>query len=167
MADKKVAVGLGVAAGVGALLYLAAKAKAAPPEGATVKIQVFDAEGHLITSNSPLELIEGESYTVRVTVTNLSTKAGEPWDAELEVVVHASTEWEALIPVTTSMEAFAAGQTLSFDYPMMVPLGVMGFSGQISATINDPAGIRLARVLEPFTIITIEIIYGATVVIGV
>lgn len=32
MADKKIAVGLGVAAGVGALLYLATRAKAAPPE---------------------------------------------------------------------------------------------------------------------------------------
>jgi len=166
---KKAAVVVGVGAGIAGLLYLATKVKAAPPppEAAAIRIEILDAEGNPVAHNSPAELIEGESYTVRVTVTNRSTKAGMPWEATLEIVVQAATEWTTLIPVTATMQDFGAGQTRSFDYPMSVPVGTGGETGQIIALVNDPAGVELARAREDITIISIEIIYGATVTIGV
>lgn len=158
-------VGLGL--GLAAALGIAALARAAPPEeekkaAATVKIEVIGAESH-----SPVTLTEGESYIVRLTVANLTTKAGAPSEATLEVVIAAGTEWVSLIPIQTSDEYFDAGQTRFFDYPMNVPLGTGGQSGNIVAVVNDPAGIELARATEYLSIAEVPIIYGATVTIGV
>lgn len=164
---KKVAIIGGLAAVIGGI-FLATRAKAAPPppEGAEIIIEVLDAEGNPLPHNSPVELEEGESYTVRLTITNLSTKAGVPWDATLDVVIQAATAYTALIPVSSSSEYFAAGQTKAFNYPMNIPLGTGGETGQITALVKDPMGVELARAAESIDIITIEIIYGATVVIG-
>lgn len=136
-------------------------------EGATIKIELFDAEGQPLTSSSPVELTEGESYTVRLTVTNLSTKAGAPWEATLNIGILAGTAYTTLIPFQARNEYFAPGQTRTFDYGMAVPLGSGGESGDIIADVLDPAGIKLAGAIEHFTILTVKIIYGATIVIGV
>ena len=40
--------------------------------------------------NSPATVIEGESYLVRVAVTNQTFKAGQPCEATLDVVVMAA-----------------------------------------------------------------------------
>lgn len=164
---RKAAAAGGIMALMAALIgvLLAAAAKAAPP-GAKIGIEVLDAQGNPLPHNSPVELIEGESYTVVVTATNMSTKAGEPWDVTFELVISAATEWRELIPITATMEDFAAGQTRSFSIPMYVPLGSGGETGQIVALLRDPAGNEIVRATEPFTIITIEIIYGATITIG-
>lgn len=155
---------IGIGLGIAGVLGVAVLARAAAPEGpaATIKIEVIGAEGH-----SPVTLEEGESYTVRLTVTNLTAKAGQPWEATLEVVVFAGTDFRTLIPTTASSEYFTAEQTRVFDYPISVPLGAGGEPGNIVAVVNDPAGIELASATEYFSIATIEIIYGATITIGV
>ena len=48
--------------------------------------------------NSPATLLEGESYTARLTVTNRSTKAGVPAGATLGVGISSSVDGLYLIP---------------------------------------------------------------------
>jgi len=168
--NKKVALGLGVGLlAVGGLAYALTR-KPAPPEerppAAGIDIKVYDAQGNLVPSNSPLTLTEGESYTVVLTVTNQSTKAGTPWEATLEVVIYAGTDYTTLIPVTARSEYFGAGETRTFSYSMNVPLGTGGEMGNIVATVNDPTGVKLADAIEYFSIEEVPIVYGATVVIG-
>lgn len=162
MKNKRAAlvVGVGLA---GLALYLVTRAKAAPSEGAaaSVTIEVLGAESH-----SPIELLESESYTVRVTVTNQSIKAGVPCEATLDIFVTAGSELVRLIPdVLSRDEYFAAEQTRAFEYLISVPIGML--PGDILAEVYDPAGEILARAFEYFTIISIEITYAATVSIGV
>jgi len=170
MEDKKKAAA--AVAGMGAIglaYFLATKAKAAPPPGAqaSIGIEILDAQGNPVPHNSPATLVEGESYIARLTVTNRSTKAGQPWEATFEIVAHASTAYETLIPVTATQEYFGPGETRAFDYPFTVPLGTGGQSGQISGVVNDLTGVRLARAIEDFTITTVEIIYAAEIIVGV
>lgn len=158
-----IGLGLGLVGAVG--LY--ALAQAAPaPEGAKIKIEILDAEGHPVPHNSPVSLLEGESYTVRLTITNLSTKAGEPWGTNLDVMITAFCDYTTLITITRATEYFAAGEAIIFDYPMAVPLGTGGQAGQIVVRVFDPEGNLVAEGIEPLTVETIEIIYGATIVIG-
>jgi len=117
----------------------------------------------LLVINSPAEVVEGESYLVRLTVTNQSTKAGIPVDVNLEIVISAATAWTTLIPVTSSMEAFAAGQTRTFDYTMNVPLGSGGESGQIIGLVRDPTGIEITRATESISIEAVEVEYTLAV----
>jgi len=109
----------------------------------------------LLKINSPATVVEGESYSVRLTVTNRSTKAGIPVGAPLEIVISAATAWTTLIPVTPSTEAFAAGETRSFDYAMGVPLGSGGEFGQIIGLVRDPTGIEVARAAEDLNIVEV------------
>ena len=159
-----------ILAGLGALggiIYLIAKAKEAPPAPppdeptATIVIEVIGAE-----HNSPVMLTEGESYTVRLTITNRSTKAGEPWAADLHIIISAATYSYTLIPPQDTIEHFSAGQTRIFDYFMDIPVGSGGESGAISVTVADPIGIPIVTATEPVNIAIVEIVYGATVVIG-
>lgn len=73
MADrKKLAIGLGVTAGIGALIYAVTRVKAAPPPpppGA-----VFTASNLVI---EPAEPYVGEKVSISATVTNIGTEAGE------------------------------------------------------------------------------------------
>ena len=136
------------------------------PPGATIGIEIFNSQGLPVEGHSPKILTEGESYTVRVTVTNTSTKAGIPWEADLDVGVMATTTYHTLISATRDTYHFAAGQALALDYPMAVPLGSGEETGSVWARVFDPAGAVLAEADEPITIETVEVIYGATVVIA-
>lgn len=166
---KKAALGLGIAGGIAALIYAATRVKAAPPpEGAAaITIEIIGPEGIPLLHGSPVSVLEGESYTARVTITNLSTKAGQPWEAIFEVAVYADGAVVYFFPTTVTSEYFSAGQTLSFDYPLNVPLGIGGETGSIFGVVRDPAGIELARASEYITIQSVEIIYGATITVGV
>ena len=159
-----------LAVGTGLTVALAAMGKAAPPEpgegGAIIEIEIYDSEGNPVPSNSPRALDEGSSYTVRLTITNTSTKAGVPWDAILTVGIGAITSYTTLITAQEKAELFSAEQTRSFDYPINVPLGSGGETGYISAWVDDPDGTTLASALEDITINEIPIDYGAVIVIG-
>ena len=99
-----------------------------------------------------ISVIKGESYTVRLTVANQSTMGGSPVSATLEVVCTANTAYEYLISITANDEYFTAGESREFDYAMDIPIGIIGREGQIIAVVNDPAGTRIAWVMEELVI---------------
>lgn len=165
--------GLAVLGGTIALIYaFTRKVKAVPPEepAGTIEIEVIGAQ-----HSSPATVVEGETYTVRLTVTNLSTTAGQPCEATLRISIGATVFWdtfasEVLIPAQERTENFAAGQTRTFNYTMHVSPGLGGYSGSIGASVMDPTGlIVLDQATEPLVVEAevVEIIYGATVTIGV
>ena len=168
---------LGVGLGILATGLLLLKGKQVEPlepvegEGAAIVIEVYDSEGNPVPRNSPMALVEGSSYTVVLTVKNISTKGGVAWPATLSVTIHSAVsigydQVQTLIPITTVNESFAAGQTKTFSYSLTVPLGIQGTEGQIGASVQSPTGVTLATAYEPLTIGILEIIYGATIVIG-
>lgn len=102
---------------------------------------------------SPATVIEGESYTVRLTVTNQSTKAGLPVEVLLGVGILAGTEFITLIPSQVSSEYFAPGETRNFDYTMVVPAGSGGQVGDIVAWVEDPTSRAIAQATEDVVIV--------------
>ena len=168
LTDKqKIAVGAG-ALGLGSLIVWALTKK--PPEepppgeaGADVGIEIYDKDGNLIPSNSPVELVEGSSYTARVTVTNQSTKLGQPVAASLRVVVVSvvsnlpSVPDTFLIPQQEKSQSFAASQSLYTDFPLSVPVGIAGANGFISAKVFSPDGVQIAAAMESVSIRAIAI----------
>lgn len=116
---------------------------------ATIQIEVIGAETFTLT--------EGESYIVRVTVTNQSTRAGMPVEATLGVGITSVTELGyVLIPGQESSEHFAPSEISTFDYTMDIPTNV-GKSGSIVAWVTDPAGADIVSAIEHFTITPEEI----------
>lgn len=159
-----VIVGLGaVIAGV----MLATRAKAAPPEEGGVTIIIYDEWGNPVPTNSPAILIEGAIYTMVVTITNMSFKAGEPWEATLTIDVTAIVDGSNLMTPSARNEYFSAGQVRSFSYSLNVPLGYGLLSGNAQALVKDPAGVTLDSATELLTIEEVLIDYGAGIVIGV
>ncbi len=158
--------GLGLAATVGIAAIAMAKPPEEPEEGG-VTIVIYDEWGNPVPTGSPAILEEGASYTMVVTVTNMSTKAGTPWEATLTIDVSAIVEGSAIMTPSVKAEYFSAGQTRSFSYPLSVPLGYGGFSGSAQALVKDPTGVTLDSATEPLTIEEIPIDYGAGIVIGV
>lgn len=163
--NKKAAIVVGgLAAGV-LVFVLTRKAKVEEGE-ATIIIQVYDSEENLVPSNSPLTLSEGTSYTVKLTVKNISTRGGVLIAATLGVGISASIATVSLIPLRVDKQSFDAGQTRSFNYTLNVPMGTGGQTGNILAWVEDPHGQALANAIEYLTIQALPIIYGATIVIG-
>lgn len=108
--------------------------------------------------SSPATVIEGKSYSVRLSVTNQSTRAGLPVEATLGVGISAATEWTGLIPIQVSSEYFAPGETRTFDYTMAVPVGAGGETGQITAWVEDPTGLAIASATEDVVIAPAEVL---------
>jgi len=97
-------------------------------------------------------VLEGESYPVRVTVTNRSTRAGEPCETDLAVEIEGSTYYTTLIPTQRIAEHFDAGQAKAFTYSMNVPMGSGGETGSIRTRVFAPDGSLIAAAEEPITI---------------
>ena len=115
------------------------------------------------------QLDEGGTYTAVVTVTNQSTKGGEPWPATLKVVAQASAEGMVLLPSTQQSGDFSAGQTKSFNFTLetdYLATGTGSISGSITVDVLDPGNNVVANAVASITVNEIPIDYGAGVVIG-
>ena len=163
---KKAAVVLGAAALGAAGIYLATQAKAEEEKGG-VTIVIYDKYGNPVPTGSPAHLTEGETYTMVVTVTNMSAKAGTPWEATLTIDVAAAVGSSNIMTPSVADEFFTANQTRSFSYTLVVPMGYGGLSGNAAAIVKDPDGVTLDSATEPLTIEEIPIDYGAGIEIGV
>ena len=142
-------------------------AKKAPAEPKSIDIKIYDSEGNLVVAHSPLSLIEGDSYTAVVTVVNMSTKAGEPWKANLDVGFQIFRVEEGY-PATQLMakvqrtEFFLAGQTVEFPYPFTIPVGYGGDTGYVAVEVSG-GGALLDSARLDFNIALAPIIYEADV----
>ena len=180
--DKKakVAAALTGLGAVGGLIYAFTRPKkeeippVPPPPGeggATIGITILDAQGNPVPQNSPAALLEGQIYTVMLTITNTTTKAGQPWATPLQVSIFAGTNLSTFIPSQIASYNFGAGEIKILTFPLGIPVGTGGETGQVVARVFSPIDVGLtsplATDIEPITIGTIAIIYGATIVIGV
>jgi len=91
------------------------------------------------------ELTRGETYQVKLTVTNQSTKAGVPVGATLGVGIFAMAG-VMLIPKRVDQEYFGPGQTREFTYSMTVTEEASG-PGAITAWVEDPSGKEIAKAI--------------------
>ena len=168
MRDKEKAVlavgGLGL---VGVITYFATRKAAPEGPAASISIAVLGPGGVPVESNSPLTLDEGVTYTVMATVTNKTTRAGEPWEADLETWVMAGANMTDLIPYNISTQYYLPGSIIHLYSPLVIPMGLGGATGAIVANVFDPDGNLLATVTVPISIRSMAIVYGATVTIGV
>ena len=166
--DKKPIVIVGAVAAAGTVAYLLAKkAKAAPPgEGAaSIEIHVYDSLGNLVPHNSPVTLIEGDSYLVTLTVQNTSIKGGVGTGASLGIGINAISQFYTLIASVVGTKAFAAGEVKRFSYALNVPLDP-GTTGLITAWVENPSRAHIADAQVQLVITSLAIVYGATIVIG-
>lgn len=164
---RKAAIGLGLVAALGAaVIYFATRVEAAPEKGG-VTIVIYDKYGNPVPSGSPAILREGEPYTMVVTVTNMTTKAGTPWEATLTIDIGAVVDGHTIMAPSVVDEYFSAGQTKNFSHALSVPMGYGGFSGVAVAVVEDPAGVTLDSATEPLTIEMVAIDYAASIEIGV
>ena len=170
MDDKqKAVVGLGLGLGAAGIIYAVAKGKEPEPEGAGVEIEIRDSQGNIVPHNSPASLDEGETYTVKVTVTNTTTRGGEPWEADLTTNIHAwVTDGFAtvnLIVQHDKVNTFAGSQVIPYNYVIYPEIGTGGMTGGIFVKVYDPFGNMLVQVNEDLIIIALPISYGAGIVI--
>lgn len=170
--DKK---GLGILAAIGAGvagIVLAVRAKAKPPGegegGASLQIEVYDSEGNLVPHNSPLNVTEGGSYTIRVTVTNTSyiVNPSYPVAARLVITVAVQTNVRTLLGDSMTLD-FTASERKTLSWNFTVPVGTAGEAGGvIAAAVDTPGGIQLASAGDTMTITEAATVYGATIVIS-
>jgi hypothetical protein len=105
-----------------------------------------------------MDLQRGVSYTVKATVTNLSTAGGNPVAADLAVLFVAMANvpgnpW-SLMPQEMNTRHFEAGQTLEVNprYPLSVPANIPSCSGVLVAYVYDPNNAYLATAQMPLRI---------------
>ena len=91
----------------------------------------------------PAELTEDETYTVKATTTNMSTKAGVPVAAPLTVNIAAVVNSQVILQ-DSEVYGFAAEETYTFEFSMAVPMGTGGKAGAVVAEVLDPNGNKLA-----------------------
>jgi len=157
---------------IGALLiFLLMKGRPAAGNGDSsgVKIEILDEEGNPVPQNSPAEVEEGKSYTVRATIKNQTTRGGKAYEATLETVIEASAN-EGVVPLITwdaRVDLFAAGQTIVYSSPLMIPDGLGGTEGVIVVNVWGPDMGHVGSAVETLTIKSMEIIYAASVSLGV
>lgn len=159
---------LGVASLTGIAVWAASKKPAPPAEesAATVQIEVRDAQGNIVLHNSPVNLNEGASYTFNYAVTNTSTRGGVPWPVTF-TILHQVTVYGQILARDEMAYDFAAGQARSFGpFPFTIPWGTGGKAGAIDVLVQVPPGI-VASGTEMISVVSVAIVYGAVVVIGV
>ena len=103
-----------------------------------------------------MQVIEGESYIIKVMITNRSTKGGVPRGATLDLRVRASGDGATFIPTTDKSASFAPGESKAFSYTMSIPMGLGGGSGVIDAVATSPLGGILGSDTEYLTITAVS-----------
>lgn len=88
----------------------------------------------------PSNVTEGETYLVRLSVTNNSTNQGVPMEADLGIGISAASDLISILPSQVSVQHFAAGETREFGYSMHLPTGMAGQTVTIDGWVEDPSG---------------------------
>ena len=169
---KKTGIVMGAAALIAGVIFAMSK-KPKEGEGAGVAIEILDANGNPVPKKSPASLVEGTNYTIRVTVTNGSTRGGVAQATDLTLSVNVTLGGVTFINGLTAdgllSHYFGANDSYAFTWPLMVPVGYFNTdtTGMVDARVISPGGIVLVTAQEPLALQIQDIIYGATITIGV
>ena len=167
-----------VLAGAGFLTLLglgwrASRAKAAPPTpeevaAAGISIEILGPDGQPVPHNSPATVVENTTYTVRATVTNMSTRAGVAVAARFVIRFGGTLDGTGLgfNPYDTQVD-FAANQTLVVSSTLYVPAGAGGMTGQLTVDVIAPTGYVIATATELLNVSVPVITYAAGLTITV
>ncbi len=134
---------------------------ASPPSGEAAAVVS-------LSFNAPV--LEGQSATLTVTVTNASTRAGAPAGATLTTIISIiTTDGTVVLPEQTDTHNYAASEQKRYPLTVVAPLGKGGQSLAAKASVYDPNNVNIASATasEPITSIPpAPIKYAATVTIG-
>lgn len=137
-------------AGVGLAVVQSLLAKEEEPAATGMSLQIISLTGPAVTAVAPLEtsadVYEYETYLARVTITNLSTIAGQPAAATLKHQVAVIINDVSLLDSGLISTDYAAGESKTFDYQFAVPEGAAAGVGtdNASAQLYDPYNNLLA-----------------------
>lgn len=136
-------------------IVLACRPKPEEPDegGASMQIRILDSKGNEVPHNSPADLYEGESYTVQVSVTNRSTKAGQPVAVEF-TLSHQSTLVVNMTPTSARTDTYGANETKTFNYGLNILDGTAGEFGALYFYLDAPTGERIAAEHEDVSILS-------------
>lgn len=83
---------------------------------------------------------EGQSYTLRVGVSNTSTRGGVRVAASLRLGVSVKLETKPLVLIPSQIITYNFGATEEhfFDFPLNIPIGFSGASGTMDAWLERP-----------------------------
>lgn len=176
MGNKGLLLGLGALL-AGAILWSKRKpTEAAEGEGAVLDVAIYDDTGNRVMSRVEAwdpsiggSLNEGGTYTLVFSVKNNSTRGGIAWPVSFDLY-RATQLTGYAFPMEEFVNgvAFAAGETKTFSKSFTLPMGSGGASGYIKVQVF-PAGALSPIVAESqkaFITGTLEIIYGATIVVN-
>ena len=139
-------------------LMALSKKKPAGASAASITIDIVGA-----THNSPTTVTEGETYPVRIGITNRTMKGDLPWEADFDVAVSSTTNIHTLIPSSSAKYHFFINESKVLNTSMNVPLGSGGETGRIVVLVYDPAGNIIAQKSEVINVQTVTITYAAAV----
>jgi hypothetical protein len=169
-----------------AMAVSGSKAKAAGGGGNNggISIILYDQNGNIIGSAAELAVpgaygavvssaTEGDTISMVIGATNTSYQeiggVNTPIAAALTLKISGSAGVIALIPVTSKVYNFGAGQSLPIDksswgaLQFIIPVGTGGMTGTITVSLLDPVGNTLASGQASLPINHAPIIYGGTV----
>lgn len=186
MANKAgVLLGLGAVLAAGFLLFRGKKAQAAPPPeeegyGALLDVAIYDEQGNRVVysvgrgavaawdPSTGGTLNEGGTYTLVFSVKNISTKGGVAWPVSFDLYRGvAITGYPFPLEEFIAGGAFLAGETKTFSKAFTIPNGTGGASGYIKVQVFPAGALNpiIASSEKAFTVSSVAIIYGATIVI--
>lgn len=170
--------GIGILAGVaiiGGVIYLATRKKSTTsPDGTeqsgNLNMALMDEFGNPISNgigNSfSAGVVEGGNYTIRVSVTNTSTKGSVAVAATLNLLMAVSAGSTMLVNLVNTSMSLAAGETKTKDFSFTIPSGTGNSDLIANAILKDPDGASLADKLQSWSIGSQAIVYGGTVSIN-
>lgn len=166
---------IGLILGTAAVVAVGAIALAAGKDedgnGGAVEITVYDKYGIPVPHNSPMELIEGDPYTIAATVTNRSTKKGIPWSANLKTILMVNGAVPEGLVYLVNIEdvyEYAPDETrVITSQTFTVPLGFGGYSGDAAGYLIDPNNVTIASVIEAIDYILVPIIIDVDIILDI
>jgi len=161
-----VMIGAAAVATVGAVAFATYKKETA----AALEIIIYDQFGNPVPRNSPLELVEGDPYTIVVKITNTSTKKGVPWSATLITLLTVNGAVPAgLIYLVDISDVYSYGpnESRQISQAFTVPLGFGGYAGGAAAYLTDPDAVELDSVVDNINYIIVPIVYNVGMILDV
>jgi hypothetical protein len=122
--------------------------------------------GATVDIGLPASMVEGQTYSIPVTVTNSSTKGGTPWPATLSLAAMVTTPAGTLLSTNPASYSYAAAEGHSQNFSVAVPLGAGGAVLSFAVTVNDPNNAIAATLIKTITITTVPVSYSGTISVG-